>query len=403
MGFPDTCIALPPDATDDQLVELCNGHTATLRAHIAQVQAQKADDKALTKTRYDGSVQSACRIYQEHPHSKFRKVKHNTRATYLTSLNLIEATVGKRQIRNVNILTCEHWYDEWRKGVVSVGPNGERILGPERIDRAHDAISMFRTVIYFMAALRHPDCKVLAEELARVKFEKGGARTQELTYAHVTAFIRAAMELGRKGIMPAERALTMAIATAGQFELMVRQKDIIGDWAPRNANARFPGGIATIDLDDETWSGFFNWENIPGWIWRMKTSKSKYRAPAEFDLQRYTILYPLLELVPHEQRTGPIIKGEGGLPVRYRSFVKWWRQIADVAQIPSDVESADARAGGATEAEEAGATLEQIQGGLTHTRKETTLGYIRRRTKKIADVAEIRSRSRTSNSDGGTA
>jgi hypothetical protein len=31
--------------------------------------------------------------------------------------------------------------------------------GPERIDRAHDAIAMLRTVIYFNGALRNADCK----------------------------------------------------------------------------------------------------------------------------------------------------------------------------------------------------------------------------------------------------
>ena len=42
----------------------------------------------------------------------------------------------------------------------------------------------------------------------------------------------------------------------------------------------------------------------------------------------------------------------------------------------------DARAGGATEADEAVAALEAIQGALTHTNKVTTLRYLRgRRTK----------------------
>jgi hypothetical protein len=35
--------------------------------------------------------------------------------------------------------------------------------------------------------------------LKGLKFEKGGAREQELTFAHVTAFIRAALDLGARG------------------------------------------------------------------------------------------------------------------------------------------------------------------------------------------------------------
>lgn len=396
MGFPDTCIPLPPDATDDELARLCEGHTARLRAHIAQVQGASSEPP-LTRTRYDGTMLAACRMYQEHPFSRFNKVSHTTRRGYLSDLKVIEATVGARLIRNVTVLTVQDWYDNWRKPA-------ERD-GEERIERAHKAAAMVRTVIYFMAALRHEDCKVLASELKQVKFERGGAREQELSYQHVTAFIRTAMDLRDRGIMPADRALYMAIGVASQFEMMLRQKDIIGGWEPTRVDRRFPAGIATMRLDEEqeTWSGFYTWENIPGWRWRTKTSKSKYRAAAEFDLTLYGLLYPLLELVPHDQRAGAIVKGEHGLPIRYRSYVKWFRQIATVAGIPADVQSMDARAGGATEADEAGVPLADISGGLTHTNEKTSLRYIRRRSKKIADIASVRAQSRAASDDGGTA
>ncbi len=394
MGFPDTCIALSPEATDDELAELCLGHTARLRAHIAKVQAE-AGEPSLTRTRYDGTMLAACRIYQEHPFSRFNKVSHTTRTGYLKDLKLIEATVGARLIRNATVLTVQYWYDKWRE---PAEPGGD-----ERIERAHKAAAMVRTVIYFLAALRHADCKVLAEELSKVKFERGGAREQELTYQHVTAFVRTARDLGDRGVIPRDRALYMSIAVVAAFELILRNKDIIGGWEPTRAERRFPKGIAVVHLaeEKETWSGFFTWENIPGWLWRMKTSKSKYRAAAEFDLTIYGLLFPLLEQVPHDQRQGAIVKGEYGLPIRYRSCAKWFRQIADVAGIPADVQNMDARAGGMTEAEEAGAALDDISGAATHTNKTTTVRYVRRRNRKIVTVANVRQQSRAD--DGGTA
>lgn len=82
--------------------------------------------------------------------------------------------------------------------------------------------------------------------------------------------------------------------------------------------------------------------------------------------------------------------------------MKWFRQIAKAAGIPDDVQSMDARAGGATGAEEIGAlTLEEIQGALTHSNKVTTSRYIRRRTKKIAEVALARKQSRIADAPGG--
>jgi hypothetical protein len=152
------------------------------------------------------------------------------------------------------------------------------------------------------------------------------------------------------------------------------------------------------------WAGFFTWEAIAGWRWRMKTSKSKYRSAADFDLTKYTLLLPLLEAVPLEQRSGAIVKGAKGLPVRRDMYARWFREIARAAGIPDTVWNMDARAGGATEADEAGAALEAIQSALTHTKESTTLRYLRRgRSNKIGLVAEARRTKRATENDGGTA
>jgi hypothetical protein len=260
---------------------------------------------------------------------------------------------------------------------------------------------MFRTVIYFNAALRNQDCKVLASDLEHIKFEKGGAREEELTYKQAITFIKTALEFGEKGLMPAARCLHLAIGTAAQFELMLRQMDIIGEWAKTTASRKLPVGITTLEHGPDIWAGFFTWDNIPGWRWRMKTSKSKYRSAADFDLTKYDLLLPLLDAVPHENRTGAIVKGEKNLPVRQAMYARWWRQIARAAGIPDSVWNMDARAGGATEADEAGAALEAIQGALTHSKESTTLRYIRRgRTRKIEQVAEARAKKRASEGPG---
>jgi hypothetical protein len=52
-----------------------------------------------------------------------------------------------------------------------------------------------------------------------------------------------------------------------------------------------------------------------------------------------------------------VVKGEHGLPMRERSYRKWFRQIARA----DEVWSMDSRAGGATEAEQAGAPRSAIQ------------------------------------------
>lgn len=403
MGFPETCIPLPADADDEKLAELCRGYTQQLRDHIERERRRLPQDEERPPrlSRYDGTMKAACQIYQQHELSAFHHVSHATRRGYLADLKVIIESVGQRQIRKVTVLDVQKWYREWRKPIEYVdAETGERWLGKERIARAHNAVAMVRTVLRFMAALRHADCKLLAEELAKIQFEREGAREQELTYAQVRDFMRAAREMAEKGLIERDRALYLSIGVAAQFELMLRQGDIIGKWAPRKADAKFPGGISLLQLDKETWSGFFTWEKIPGWRWRTRTSKSKYRAAVEFDLSIYDLLFPLLERVPQEERTGSIVKGEHGLPIRYRTYAKSFRKIARYAKIPDEVWNMDARAGGATEAEEAGVEIATISTGLTHSNVTTTGRYIRRRTKKIATIAEARKQSRSAEGGG---
>ena len=88
------------------------------------------------------------------------------------------------------------------------------------------------------------------------------------------------------------------------------------------------------------------------------------------------------------------MKGEHGLPVRERSYRKWFRAIAHAAGIPDEVWSMDSRAGGAVEADEAGAEFAAIQAALTHSKPDRTLRYIRGRSKRIASVADARRRAR---------
>ena len=348
-------------------------------------------------------MKAACKIYQEHPLSPFHHVGHSTRRTYVSDLKIVSESVGARLIKNLTVLDVQNWYREWRKGIAYVDDDGERWTGPERIARAHNLVAMARTVLRFMAALRHADCKLLVEELAKIQFEREGAREQELTYAHVRDFLRGAREMADKGLIERDRALYLSIGVAAQFELMLRQGDIIGKWQPRKVDAKFPGGITLLHVEDETWAGFFTWEKVPGWRWTTRTSKSKYRSSVEFDLTIYDLLLPLLEQVPLEERTGAIVKGEHGLPIRYRTYAKAFRKIARYAKIPDEVWNMDARAGGATEAEEAGVDIGMISAGLTHSNEQTTVRYIRRRAKKIVTVAEARKQSRAGGDEGGTA
>lgn len=134
LGFPDACVPLPAEADATAIAELCQQYTAQLFAWIDQ--ERSTDGPPLPA--YDGTVYSACQCYQRHPLSRFHSVKANTRKGYTDSLKVIESTVGKRLIKKVTILDVMHWYTRWREPAEKTLPDGTRIVGNERIDRAHE-------------------------------------------------------------------------------------------------------------------------------------------------------------------------------------------------------------------------------------------------------------------------
>jgi hypothetical protein len=208
-----------------------------------------------------------------------------------------------------------------------------------------------------------------------IQFGRSARRNVEMTFEQAVAFVAASVARAD------DRGRYMAIGVAAQFETMLRQKDVIGEWNRDSAGR-------------ETWGGTFNWENIPGGILRLRTSKTGKEAV--FDLTRLDMLWPLLQAVPQEQRQGAIVKGEHGKPIRERSYRKWFRQIAREAGIPDEVWNMDSRAGAVTEALEAGADLSDVSRAATHSTEVMTRRYERRTQASILNVADARKKARKS-------
>ena len=114
-------------------------------------------------------------------------------------------------------------------------------------------------ILNFGLALGYAECGELALGLSKMRFERSAPREGEMTVAHARAFITAALARGDA------RGLSMAIGVATQFETMLRQKDVIGEWEADGPAAR--AGAAPIA-----------WENIPGGIFRLRTSKTGARS-----------------------------------------------------------------------------------------------------------------------------
>ena len=350
--YPDPLIRLPPDVTPEEVEDLCQTYTARFDAF--------RERGLRPRYLYDGTIGSLCDAYERHPQSPIHEVKRSTAGAYADSLKVIRATVARRAVRAVAPIDVKGWYARWRAPAAADGP--------ERVKRAHDAISMLRAILHFGVALGHEECARLADGLSKIRFERSGRRTTAMTAEHCRTFVATALSRGD------DRGLYMAIGVAAQFETMLRQIDVIGEWV------------------DEVWSGPFTWENIPGGILRLRTSKTG--TPIVHDLTALDLLWPLLQRVPQRDRVGAVMKGEAGLPIRTRSYRKWFAEIRKAAGLPVELWSMDSRAGGVTEAYEGAADETDISRAATHSQPTMTRRYDRETEEAVARVVEARKRAR---------
>lgn len=352
--YPDQMIRLPADAGEAEIAELCEQYTARLDQWLNGAQRRAFF--------YDGTIASLCDCFERHPDSPMREVKWNTADSYGDSLKVIRATIGARAIRAVVPVDAKRWYANWRR---PAAPGG-----PERIKRAHGAVSVLRMILRFGMALGYRECGDLADGLAAMRFERSARRDSEMTFDHARAFIAAALASGKV------EDIELAAGVACQFETLVRQKDVIGEYPP-----------------GQPWRGAFTWEAIPGGIWRLRTSKTG--APAQFHLPDYELLWPLLQAIPQSRRSGAIVKNGDGTPIREGAYRKRFRKLAAAAGIPKGVWNMDARAGGITEGLEAGADMPTASRAATHANPSITEKiYARRNRLAIATMADIRKKGR---------
>jgi site-specific recombinase XerD len=79
-----------------------------------------------------------------------------------------------------------------------------------------------------------------------------------------------------------------------------------------------------------------------------------------------------LAAVPEIERRGPLVTDDSGVPVRRQYYRDLYRDVGDAAGVPRTVWSVHARHGGATEAQQAGASVADIAEHAQHTDINTT-------------------------------
>jgi hypothetical protein len=219
-------------------------------------------------------------------------------------------------------------------------------------------------------------------DLGKLRFPTPAARRSRMTYEQVKAVREEAHRWGLDSI---------GLATVLQFELSLRQKDVIGEWEPAHSGE---GGIVHKGT---RWANGLQWSDIDAQL-VLRKNHTKTGAYVEFDLKLYPAVLEQIELVPRARRIGPMIISERtGEPYKHRSFTQTWRKVATKAGVPRSVWNMDARAGAISEAYDAGAGETDVMKHAGHKNRQTSARYNRGSLEQTSRVARLRLASRKEN------
>lgn len=319
---------------------------------------------------YDGTVAALVKCYQTDPDSPYKKGRYNTRIYYDTLCKMVIRDIGHRRIEEITARDLLRWHEQYA----------------DRVSMGHSLVGMLRSLSTFgKTLLARRECGDLKSLLHDMRFKMAKPRIERLTAQQVIAIRKHAPK-------------SVALAQALQFELTLRQKDVIGEWVPISEP-----GISAVMNGNAKWLRGLDWKEIDqNWICKHVTSKRQ---------KEITVNLTLAPMVVEELEgsrssypaSGPIVVCERtGVPWTATDFRKAWRKASDLAGVPSSVRNMDTRAGAISEALNSGAELEKVRKAATHSDVGMTQKYSRGDQEATADVMRIRVASRKTDPENGS-
>ena len=368
-GYPVKSANLAPFAHDERV----------LRQRCQRLQAEMIAWMSGQRERpmnFDGTFASLISIYQRDAESPYKKLKPSSRHPYDVYCRMLTLEIGARRIDACDGRDARRWFKAWSDPVV---PDGRR-----RIAAARMATIVLKTALSFGKACRLPGCAEFKTTIEDIRFQAPAPRQEAPSAAEIVRLRQAARQIGHA---PA------ALAYALQFEASLRQWDVVGEWIPLDD----PRPSALID-GRRKWIG-------PAWsqiddnlVLRITPGKTEGSSHARviLDLRSYAMVMEELAGVATEARNGPlIINPRTGLPYRQWYFREVWKRSAAAAGVSQAIWNRDLRAGGITEARQAGAPTDDVAKTAGHSSKRTTARVYDRDTLEAARrVAKARAAHR---------
>lgn len=331
--------------------------------------------------------------YQTDKVSTFHGLRYHVRQNHRNVIRRITEAHGTVELSAIKRRDLMEWHLDWSAG--------------GKIAMAHSFMAAIRTICGFGAdVLEDEQCLRISMVLHRLKFKHPIPSTAFLTADHANVIRDVARShFGWPSI---------SLAQALQFELILRQMDVIGSWVPENEP-----GDTDVRHGGEKWLRGVRWEEIDqNLILRHITSKKQKML--EIDLKLAEMVIEEFQFLIGEQpliivnditkkvtvnrhllpSTGPIVISDtSGLPWDGTEYRRKWRKVANRAGVPKEIKSMHSRHGGITEADLAGADINHVKEAATHSDIAQTQRYSRAANDKIAGVQKLRAKHRSKQRD----
>jgi hypothetical protein len=302
--------------------------------------------------------------YRTDPYSNFLRLQHQVRRKHDGELTRLIERYGSTQLCDIRFRTLLAWYRDW--------------LADGKVAKARSAVSRLRELFRFgRSILEDGECDRLFEALGKLPLESSPPRTVQMTADHARAICATAhRHFGWHSI---------ALAQALQFELLLGQKDVIGEWVPFTE----PGESDVIWAErKQKWLRGLRWSDIDKNLILRHTAGSGGRR-IEVDLRTAPMVLEELKILVAKSRdvsgaamtlheifeqlksitadtlprseespvtgpvtledligslpsSGPIVYCEiNGMPWSTAEFRRKWRKVAKEAGVPDNVTNRD--------------------------------------------------------------
>jgi hypothetical protein len=270
----------------------------------------------------DRTLRQLVEGYRTDPDSNFQKLHYQVRVKHERLLARLAREHGSHPLKNIRFRMLASWYAEWLTG--------------GRIAMARSLVDRMRELFRFGATLlEDQECARLFEALGELRLETSSPRSVQMTSQQAKDICDTARNhFGWHSI---------ALAQALQYELLLGQKDVIGEWVP----AGEPGD-SDIVWKGKKWLRGLRWSNIDknltlrhavGAGGRKITADLKTAPMALKELRKCSETFR--SIIRTEHALPFVICETTGMPWSTGEFRRKWRLVAKKAGVPDDITNRD--------------------------------------------------------------